>query len=637
MTADKNAKQNILVCLSPSPSNPRVIRTAAKLFNKRTDSFIALYVGSLNEDLSEDSQLRRNIAYAESCGAEVQIIESSDIVLTISEFARFTGATDLFIGYSVPSHIIQSRSIPEQLISALPETDIHIIPDTKASSYHLARRHSEAPVWNMKDFLLVIIIMAIATGISYWFDRSIYSNSNIITIYILAVLIASILSSHQIYGILASVFYILLINFLFIEPRFTFLFYDSSYIVTYFVSFLAALITGTLAVRLKDIARQAAENAYQGKVLLDTSDQMKKATGRQEIIRIACTQLGDLLKRPVVFFSPDDTSEDQEETEILRSVCEGKQQAGAYTGRFSQHPYRYLRIASDQTVYGVLRIDMKGRSFTEFENTLLLSIINEFILALNNEHTMQEKAAAEIQAEQERYRAGLLRSLSHDLRTPLTSIIGNTSNLISMGSSMEENDKQTIYEDIREDSFWLASQMENILSMSRLENNRYIQPSIENVEDVIQESLNHLDYRASEHTITFQRPEEALFAEMDSRLILQVLTNLINNAIKHTPVGSAITIRCTKEDGLIFISIADDGDGIPDGMKEHIFDLYYTGHRGLSETNRSMGIGLNLCAMILQAHGQKIEVLDNHPKGTIFRFSLKAKELQDERIQNTDC
>ena len=271
---------------------------------------------------------------------------------------------------------------------------------------------------------------------------------------------------------------------------------------------------------------------------------MKKATGRQEIIRIACTQLGDLLKRPVVFFSPDDTSEDQEETEILRSVCEGKQQAGAYTGRFSQHPYRYLRIASDQTVYGVLRIDMKGRSFTEFENTLLLSIINEFILALNNEHTMQEKAAAEIQAEQERYRAGLLRSLSHDLRTPLTSIIGNTSNLISMGSSMEENDKQTIYEDIREDSFWLASQMENILSMSRLENNRYIQPSIENVEDVIQESLNHLDYRASEHTITFQRPEEALFAEMDSRLILQVLTNLINNAIKHTPAGSAITIRC---------------------------------------------------------------------------------------------
>ncbi|MBQ2689413.1 MAG: histidine kinase, partial [Solobacterium sp.] len=231
----------------------------------------------------------------------------------------------------------------------------------------------------------------------------------------------------------------------------------------------------------------------------------------------------------------------------------------------------------------------------------------------------------------------LLRSLSHDLRTPLTSIIGNTSNLISMGSSMEENDKQTIYEDIREDSFWLASQRENILSMSRLENNRYIQPSIENVEDVIQESLNHLDYRASEHTITFQRPEEALFAEMDSRLILQVLTNLINNAIKHTPAGSAITIRCTKEDCLIFISVADDGDGIPDGMKEHIFDLYYTGHRGLSETNRSMGIGLNLCAMILQAHGQKIEVLDNHPKGTIFRFSLKAKELQDERIQNTDC
>ncbi|MBR2990650.1 MAG: DUF4118 domain-containing protein, partial [Solobacterium sp.] len=445
------AKQNnkrILICLSSSPSNARVIHAAAKLYDPQTDSLTALYIGSLEDDVSADLRLKDNILLARRCGAEVQIIESDDIVLTITGIARQMHTTDLFIGLSARSGFSHVRSIPERLIDYLPDTDIHIIPDARASAYPLVYRKNNTPVLNLRDLILVVAVMSAATLIGYWFDQSVFSNSNIVTIYILAVLIASVLTSHRVYGIIASILYILLFNFLFIDPRFTLLVYDSSYLVTYLVTFAASLLTGTLAVRLKNTARESSENAYQARILLETSDQMKYTEDTSEMIRIVCIQLEDLLKRPVSFFvcqsgefKQDDIT--AEEKEILQWVADYRHQAGAYTDQWPSSEYRYLSVHSQEHCFGILRIDMKERSFTEFENTLLLSIINEFTLALTNAQVNKDKTAAEVNAEKERFRAGLLRSISHDLRTPLTSIIGNATNLVSNSTYLTEEEKQT--------------------------------------------------------------------------------------------------------------------------------------------------------------------------------------------------
>ena len=250
-------------------------------------------------------------------------------------------------------------------------------------------------------------------------------------------------------------------------------------------------------------------------------------------------------------------------------------------------------------------------------------------MALNNEKIRQEKTEAEISAGKERFRAGLLRSISHDLRTPLTSIYGNAENLRENHAFMTEEDRQKIYEDIQEDSLWLKNQMENILSMTKLESHPYPSLSVESVEDVVNESLQHIDARAGGHTIRVIGSDDLLFVEMDPKLITQVLVNLLNNAVKYTPDGSEIIIRLQKEDGEIAVSVEDNGPGIPDENKAHIFDLYYTGSAGKSDSYRSMGIGLHLCRMILHAHGREIEVLDNQPHGAIFRFTLKSKEVEE--------
>ena len=331
------------------------------------------------------------------------------------------------------------------------------------------------------------------------------------------------------YGFLAAVLYILLFNFLFIDPRFTLLVYDSGYLMTYFVTILASLITGSLAVKLKNIAKQSADTAYQTKVLLDTSDQLEAAKDSREMIRITCGQLANLLERTVSFYTvensmverkavsvwdpdrkTDEPVSDTEKSAVL-SVYEGTQ-----TEKTAESGQLYFRVDSEDGCFGVLSVKTGKEPLSEMENTILLSVINEFTLALNNERNRQQKTEAEIRAGKERFRAGLLRSISHDLRTPLTSICGNAENLRENHAYMSEEDREKIYEDIEEDSFWLKNQMENILSVTKLESHPEPNLSVESVEDVINESLQHLDSHAREHTIRVIGNDELLAPCVDA-------------------------------------------------------------------------------------------------------------------------
>ncbi len=643
MNEIKQEKRTILVCLSSSPSCQSIIKAANKA-KKQEDRFLALYVG-LKEKLKTDNSLQSNVDLVKSYGGEIHVLESYEIVLSIVEFAKRMGVTDLYIGYSAPSHsLFPSRPIGEQLASYLTNVSIYIIPSAIASDYPERIKKQARFIFNWKDILIVLGIMAIATLLSMWFDQSRFSNGNIITIYILAVLLASISTGHQIYGILAAGLYILLFNFLFIEPRFTLLVYNSEYLMTYFVSFLAAFITGSLASKLKTVATNFAENAYRAKVLLDTSNQLEKATGREDLIEITCTQLSRLLDRPTYYFNVDDTVENiyacdgeqlplledkQLDKEVILYTARNRHHAGAFTKTYPECVKRYYSIHNDHNFYGVIGIDMKGKKFNEFENTILLSILNEFTLALENEIMALEKQAALIQSEKAIFRSTLLRSISHDLRTPLTSISGNAETLLMNEDQLQASEKIKIYHDIQEDAMWLKQEMENILAMTKVENNEYLNLTIDSVEDLIAEALKHCEKNDAYHLVVEPIPED-LFIKADMKLIVLVLVNLLDNAIKYTPKGSTITIQVEEEKDKVWIAVKDNGKGISDQDKKHIFELFYTGEKKIADSYRAMGIGLNFCYLTMKAHQQKIEVLDNVPNGVIFRFSLEKEKLNEK-------
>ena len=242
---------------------------------------------------------------------------------------------------------------------------------------------------------------------------------------------------------------------------------------------------------------------------------------------------------------------------------------------------------------------------------------------------MQEKEKAAIFAKNEQLRANLLRAISHDLRTPLTAISGNASNLLANDQKMDGETRKQIFSDIYDDSMWLINLVENLLAITRIEGGQVnLNSSVELMEEVIAEAMRHVNRRGEEHDIRVKNEQDLILAKIDAKLIVQVIINLVDNAIKYTPKGSLIEVACRKQGKQVIVTVSDNGPGIPDDQKSHIFDMFYCGSNRVADSRRSLGLGLSLCKSIVTAHGGVISVSDNQPRGTVFTFTLPAGEVE---------
>lgn len=499
-----------------------------------------------------------------------------------------------------------------------------------------------------KDLLITVLILASVTGIGWLFQRAGFTESNIITVYILGVLLISLFTEGYAGSVLCSVLSVVLFNFFFTEPRLTFHAYDPGYPVTFVIMLAASIITGTLAAKLKEHAQFSARSAFRAKVLLNTSQLLQKAKDNHEIINITASQLVKLLDRDVIAYpamegrlakgclycaSPGSAvKEGAFFTDTERAAAEWafqkNQSAGAYTGIQEQASCLYLPIGLNHRVYGVAGIHMAGKPLDSFENSVALSILGECALAVENIRNAKEKEEAAVLAKNEQLRANLLRAISHDLRTPLTSISGNAANLLSDYDRLDDQTRKQMFTDILEDSQWLISLVENLLSVTRIEEGRMnLQMLPQLIEEVMEEALRHIRRKNLDHEISVEYKDELMLAKMDAKLIIQVIINIVDNAIKYTPPGSSIKITAEKREGAVSVSIADTGPGIPDDRKQRVFDMFYTGDNKVADNRRSLGLGLSLCRSIINAHGGEITLTDNQPHGCIFTFTLPAEEV----------
>ena len=651
-------EERILVCLSSSPSNGKIIRTAAQMAEAFNGTLTALFVETPlagKKGKEDQERLKENIKLAKQSGAEIETVYGDDISFQIAEFARLSGITRIVIGRSAAKKkgIFAGTSLVEKLIDHAPEMEIYIIPDSQMGPEVIRKwnRLAQKNDFSLKAAVQSAGILFAATAAGWMFEKLKLTDANIITVYILGVLLISIVTEGWFYSFSATIASVLVFNFLFTAPRFTLRAYDRSYPFTFAVMFLAALITGSLASRLKQHAGQAARDAYRLKVLLDTNQLLQQAKGKSEILEGTAQQIVKLLKRETVIYDvkngklgqplhtipqgggilvEDETCEEQAAVWAL----ENNRHAGTGTDHFKQAKRQYLAIRVNSTVYGVVGIMIQKQPLDAFENSVLLSILGECALALENDKNVREKEEAAILAKNEQLRANLLRTISHDLRTPLTSISGNANNLLYNESCLDAQMRRQIYGDIYDDSMWLIDLVENLLSVTRIEEGRMqIRQSAELVDEVIREALKHTGQSRTGRTIKVEEEDELILAKMDARLIVQVLINLIGNAVKYTPQGTDITVRVRKEkaengeNSQVIISVCDLGDGIPDDRKERVFDMFYTGGDQVADSRRSLGLGLGLCRSIINAHGGKIWISDNIPHGAVVTFTLPAEEV----------
>ena len=602
-------KEHILVCLSSAPSNAKIIRTAATMAQAFHCSFTALFVQTPGYELmpeADKGRLRANIRLAENLGATVETVFGDDVSYQIAEYARLSGVTKIVIGRSAAArkHLWGKPTLTEKLIAIAPNMDIHIIPDANAnSSYHAKKGKRRLNLRTvLGDWAVSAAILLLATLAGYAFARVGFTEANIIAIYLLAVLLTSMVTSTRSSYILSAVGSVLVFNFFFTSPQFSLRVYEHGAPMTFLIMIVAALIVGSLTDRLKSQVKQSTRAAYRTNLLFETNQMLQKAATEQEIFQVAHTQLHKLVGRDLAV-NPGITTG-------------GKKDATIYLIKTASH------------IYGSVTMD-GAEPLEAFENSVLLSILGECALALENRKNANEKEEAKLLAENEKLRANLLRAISHDLRTPLTAISGNAGILLEGSEQLSPDNRKQMYSDIYDDAAWLYNLVENLLAVTRIgEGHMRLNTQPQLVEEIVSEAMQHISRKKVEHTITVTHSDDLLLAKCDARLIVQVLINLVDNAIKYTAPGSHIQIATRWEDGCAVFSVSDDGPGIPDEEKDNVFRMFYTGGNPIADSRRSLGLGLSLCKSIITAHGGEIRVLDNRPQGAVFTFTIPAGEVE---------
>ena len=596
-------------------------------------------------------RLQVNMRLAQQLGAEIVTTHGEDVATQIAEYVRLSDVTKSVIGRSGVQrrHFWSEPTLTERLIALAPEVDIHIIPDVEAyKSYRRKRLLTIRPAFPTAwELLLTIGILAAATVIGWVFLRLGFADANIIMVYLLGVLLTSAFTSGYTCGVLSAFLSVILFNYFLTEPRLSLAAYGGKYPITFAVMFTAALLTGTLAAKLKAHAQLSARDAYRTKLLFDMNRQLQKAETPDEVYQMTATQIQKLMKRDVLIYpaqgdalldgnvypavgsSPYSIPDTDQEQDVIQWVWQNRKRAGATTQNFPKAKRLYLAIRTGQQIFGVVGIPMEKQPQPDaFTSSVLFSILGECALALESLHNAEEKEKAAVLAKNEQLRANLLRSISHDLRTPLTSISGNADTLLHSYNVLDEQTRKQIFTDIYDDAQWLTGLVENLLSITKISDGSVkLRLSDQVVDDIVSEALRHIDRRSAEHHITVDCGDEPLLVRVDAGLIMQVLINLVNNAVKYTPAGSNIRITAIPRENMAEICVSDNGPGIPDELKEHVFEMFFTGGNPIGDSRRSLGLGLTLCQAIIHAHHGEMTLKGNSPHGCIFSFTVPLSEV----------
>lgn len=642
------AGDHILICLSSAPSNAKVIRTAARMAEAFHSGFTALFVQTPEtRELSGENikRLRSNLRLAEQLGAQIATVYGADPAEQIAEYARVSGITKIVMGrVNHRQHPwIGQKSLADRLIERT-DLDVYIIPDRQPLyKKPLGKLRKSRVRFSWRDAVVTLLCLAISTAVGFAFDWAGFSESNIITIYILGVLVTAVSTSGHLYGAANSLLSVLAFNFFFTEPRFTLQADGPSYPVTFLIMLSSSIIASSLASRVKEQARMAAEKSYYTELLLGSSQKLQTIRTEWDCLRLTAEQLSRMFDRPVIYALNDADKEldfriepadehtlleklSTEEIGVAKWVQKNNKHAGATTNTLPDSKWLFLSVRGTRGVMGIVGVPIAGYVVPDaFEKNLMVALLGECGLSQERIRLEEERNQIALQTQRESLQANLLRAVSHDLRTPLTNINGSVGILMGKDQTLKPEVREQLYTAIDDDTNWLINMTENLLAATQLETDRTkLKTAPELLEDLFQSAVRQLDRRARDHHISVDLEDQTLMASMNAGMIQRVIINMMNNAIQYTPKDSHIILSGTRRKDWVEISVSDDGPGIPDEAKKHLFDLFYTAEQGKPDSKRGLGLGLHLCQSIVNAHGGTITVSDHAPSGTTFRFTLPA-------------
>ncbi len=654
--------EQLLVCVSPAPASARVIRTAARMARALEVSWVALYVetpeaaglGGVDRD-----RLRDHSALVQRLRGEFVTIHGRDVVDEILSYAGIRNITKIVIGKEISrsrSPLRRRSRTLARLLEATPQQEVHVVPG-RPEDYSRpperpqgrSRFFDQMPTLSKTVFALLIFAASTALGVAS-FSLG-FKESNIIMIFLLGVLLVSVLCG-RLLGLIASVASVVSYNFLFTEPRWTFVVYDFQYLITFFVMLAVALITSELATRMRRIAQVATLRERRTEMMYRTSRSLLHAGSTRTVVRAALEHLHGLLHREVTCYLPEDRLPAggrspgkgpleahvldhygagegtksrpvvPEEAEAARWVYEHGQPAGYGTDTLSESGTFYLPLVVQNRTLGVLAVPCREEPLDETQMNLLQAVAAQIALALDRERLARAEEENRVEIERERLRGNLLRSISHDLRSPLSTIAGASSTLLSEEGSLGPEARDDLIRGINEDATWLTGLVENLLNLTRIDvGSLRLNRSWELAEDLVASALERFRNRTGTHAVRAVLSDEPILVHVDPMLIEQVLVNIIDNALRHTPTGTRVVIRASLGDEGVAFEVADNGPGLSEYELKRAFDRFYAADTARGE-RRGLGLGLAISRSIVEAHGGSISVHNAAGGGAVFRFVL---------------
>ena len=654
--------ERVLVCIGPTPMAERLIRAGKRFAAGLRAEWIVVYVETpeLERQPAErrDAVLRM-LKLAEELGAETMALAAPDISTGLIELARDRNITKIVMGK--PSRRGWRRwllgSVVDSIISEAHNINVYLLGGTqtpvekpKAFSEGALFRQSAMPglrgrpakvdwkvykgyVWSL---MVTVLCTLIAQGMESRFDLA-----NIVIVYILGVVLIAMRFGKG-PSILASALGVISFDFFFVQPYYKLTISDAQYLLTFAGMAAIGFITSHLMSNVRYQAKVAGHRERRATMLYALSKEMAASRGIGDCMRIAARYfMKEFGGRNVILLANEDDRVvypgEPPAPESLRGAALGIAQwafdhdelAGKGTNTLPGTRAVYFPMAFAGKVTGVLVMEPVNlrRIFLPEQRKLLETMMGLVIQTVQRHRLAEQAKATLLEIETERLRNSLLTSISHDLRTPLATIVGSASTLAENAEGLREQDRQELSVGIYEEAQRMTNLVNNILDMAKLEAGAMkLNRDWYMLDEIVGTVLNRLDKPLEGHPVKLTiEPRNPPMIHVDPVLIEQVLVNLIENAIRYTPPKSPIDIVAERSPFALTVSVADRGPGIPPGKEKHIFEKFF---RGSTEGAQSgTGLGLAICKAIIEAHGGWIEARNRGTGGAEFNFGLRMPEL----------
>lgn len=489
----------------------------------------------------------------------------------------------------------------------------------------------------LKDLGIMLGLFFAALLINYGLDYLNFQETNIVLVFLLSSVLTARYTTGYFYGLFSSLMDLIAFDIIFVAPFYSVSVINHVYMMTFIFMFVITFYISLLTSQAKAERNLARKKEAEANALYELTSELTSAKSITEIISKSLIFIYQILDCKCVFLYHPET---QDETCYVYGTFNGvntvmekkdamqlnKKTAKAMDGsEYLTGPvYDQWPVVGHHETYGYIGVPTGSEEeFDNSEITMLKAMTNAISVVLDHFLALQNQEKDKQEAAQERFRSNLLRSISHDLRTPLTGIMG-TSELI-MQMTEDDSELHLLSSNIHREATWLRDLVQNILSLTRLQSGKvHIRKELQIVEEVVQAAVDALRLRYPNREFVFQEPEDVITCKMDSKLIQQVLINLLDNANKHTPLGKQIKVEIEEisDKDEIAISVIDQGVGLAEEQLNKIFTMFYTTRSNDAEATRGFGLGLPICDSIVKAHGGTISTSNNKDGGACFRVVL---------------